>query len=181
MKNSAKVFTFVLPNGAAAANSVVFTKLKQMRLTARERGFFVAPIPKVFAVPDDPHREAFFIWRNAMNVRFSQIVAARKVAEANIQAEFYMLCRKHGVQVLLEVAHENCRFDAVVFVDDKAFLIVEVKNFSPRCSARGLKKTGRQWNKYSRYGLPIIEILNSRQIMPKFQEVLRLISSLEKI
>lgn len=107
-----------------------------------------------------------------MNLSYTHIIRYGKVPEANIQAEFYRLCRQNDVKILLEVKYQNCRFDAVVFNNDKPFAIVEIKNYGKKCTERGLKRTGRQWLKYSSYGIPVIEVLNSRQIVPKFNELL---------
>ena len=114
-----------------------------------------------------------------MNLSYSHIIKYGKVAEANIQAEFYRLCRQNDVKILLEVKYHDCRFDAVIFYEDKPFAIIEVKNYGKRCSIRGLKRTGRQWLKYSRYEIPVIEVLNSRQIVPKFNELLIMIQNAE--
>jgi hypothetical protein len=107
-----------------------------------------------------------------MQISYSKIISSRRVPEANIQAEFYLLCRQHGIPVLLEVTHEDCRFDALIFKDDKPFAIVEIKNYGSRCSVRGLKKDGRQWKKYSKYGVQVIQVLNSRQIVPRFNQMM---------
>lgn len=112
-----------------------------------------------------------------MNITYSGVINSGRVPEANIQAEFYMLCRRHGIQALLEVKYENCRFDVLVFNNDRPFAIVEVKNYSNRTSIRGLKKNGRQYKKYTSYNIPLIEVLNSKQIIPKFQHLLTLIQN----
>lgn len=110
-----------------------------------------------------------------MNIRYSEIIRKKAYAEANIQAEFYKLCRDSKIQILLEVKYEDCRFDAVVFLEDVPVAIVEVKNFSYATSMRGLNKTGRQFKKYSRYGMPVIALLNSKQIIPRFNQLLEII------
>ena len=109
-----------------------------------------------------------------MDISYRGIINSAKVPEANIQAEFYMLCRKHNIPVLLEIKYKNCRFDAVVFKNDKPIAIVEVKNYSIKTSTRGLKKTSRQWIKYNSFGLPVIELLNSKMIFNAFDEVVRI-------
>mgnify|MGYP003437501825 CR=1 FL=1 len=106
-----------------------------------------------------------------MNLSYTHITKYGKVPEANIQAEFYRLCRQNGIPVLLEVTYDHCRFDILVFRNDRPFAIVEVKNFGTKGSMRGLKKTGRQYTKYKKFGIPIIELLNSRQIFTRFNEL----------
>lgn len=115
-----------------------------------------------------------------MNLSYSHIIKYGKVPEANIQAEFYRLCRLHNVPVLLEITYQGCRFDALVFRNDRPFVIVEVKNFGTKGSMRGLKKTGRQYTKYKAHGIPIIELLNSRQIVTRFNEVLLMLQNADK-
>ena len=110
-----------------------------------------------------------------MNLSYSKIINGGRVPEANIQAEFYMLCRKHGIKVLLEVKYENCRFDAVVFKDDKPFAIIEVKNYASRRCVIGLSKKGRQMQKYMKYDIPIIGVLSARHIISSFDRLLLLL------
>lgn len=109
-----------------------------------------------------------------MNIRYSELINGR-VPEANIQAEFYRLCRKHNIPILLEVSFEDCRFDAVIFQDDIPFAIIEVKNYSKKRSAIGLTKKGRQMKKYMRFGLPIIGVMSQKEIVPSFQRLLFLL------
>ena len=94
--------------------------------------------------------------------------------EANIQAEFYLLCRKYGIPILLEVKYQDCRFDAVIFKDDKPFAIIEVKNYSKQRQAKGLFAGGRQMRKYMKHGLPIIGVLSPGHIIPSFNRLLSL-------
>jgi hypothetical protein len=111
-----------------------------------------------------------------MQITYDSIIKSGKVPEANIQAEFYMLCRKNGIQILLEVRYMDCRFDALVFNQGRPFAIIEIKNYGKKCSVRGLPKNGRQWNKYSRFGIPLIEVLNSSQIIPKFNALVEMLN-----
>lgn len=111
-----------------------------------------------------------------MNVSYSGIIRNGRVPEANIQAEFYMLCRKNGIQILLEVKYQNCRFDALVFKNDIPFAIIEVKNYSKKRSIKGLTSNGRQMQKYMKYNLPIIGVLSSKHIFSSFDKLLKLIN-----
>ena len=109
-----------------------------------------------------------------MDLLYSDFIKKR-VPEANIQAEFYRLCRANDIRVLLEVKYENCRFDALIFKDDRPFAIIEVKNYSHRKSTIGLTTKGRQMKKYMKYGLPIIGVLSSKHIHASFERLLLLI------
>ena len=112
--------------------------------------------------------------RRVMNISYSGIIKSGRVPEANIQAEFYLLCRKHKIPVLLEVKYMNCRFDAVIFCNDRPCAIVEVKNFTEKTAKRGLKKNGRQYRNYTKFGIPLIQLLNSKQILKAFDDVLEI-------
>lgn len=96
---------------------------------------------------------------------YSKILAIKsRIPEANIQAEFYRRCWAKGVKVLLEIKHERSRFDAVVFCEDAAVAIVEVKNYSNKRISAGYKngeytpKQTKQFAKYNDYGVPVIVI-----------------------
>ena len=110
-----------------------------------------------------------------MNFTFTGIIS-KGVPEANIQAEFYKLCRDAKIQVLLEITYKNCRFDAIVFRENKPFAIIEVKNYCLRRSRKGLNLNGRQMKKYKEFGLPIVGILNSKQIVPAFEKIVELLN-----
>lgn len=114
-----------------------------------------------------------------MNLRYSHIILDR-VPEANIQAEFYRICRKYGIAILLEIKYEDCRFDAIIFRNDTPFAIVEVKNRSERSAEKGLNKRGRQMKKYTRFGLPIIAVLSSKHILPSVEKVLMLLQKADE-
>ncbi len=112
-----------------------------------------------------------------LNVNYRQIVESRKIPEANIQAEFYMLCRKYKIQILLEVKYQDCRFDAVVFTDDRPFAIIEFKNRWRWDNLKPINEDTRQMKKYRRYGLPIIQVLSARQIIKSFNQLLQMIDA----
>lgn len=107
-----------------------------------------------------------------MNLKYSELIN-RRVPEANIQAEFYMLCRRHDIRVLLEVKYENCRFDCLVFLANEPFAIVEVKNYMKRVVLNG--KTN-QVRKYSKYGLPVIGVVSPKHIYSAFNDLLGLLN-----
>jgi len=110
-----------------------------------------------------------------LDFTYKGIILSGRVPEANIQAEFYRLCRKYGIEVLLEITHKGCRFDAVVFLDNRPFAIVEVKNYTERRASMGLSTKGRQLRKYSQFGLPVIGVLNSRQVTTSIDRILKMI------
>lgn len=116
-----------------------------------------------------------------MNISYSGIIKKRRVPEANVQAEFYMACRKRGIPVLLEITYERCRFDALVFHNDKPVAIVEVKNYAKGALKRGLKPNSRQVRKYSKYGIPIIPVLATSHIMPAINSIAQIIESQNEV
>lgn len=109
-----------------------------------------------------------------MNLKYSELIGGR-VPEANIQAEFYRICRKHNIPILLEISFEDCRFDALIFQNDIPFAIIEMKNYSKKRAAVGLTKKGRQMKKYMRFGLPIIGVMSQKDIIPSFERLLILL------
>jgi len=86
------------------------------------------------------------------NAKPSQIKYPRKTPEAEIQALIFGLLFHKGHDAHLEVCEAACRFDVVVFDDDKkAVIIVETKR------SRELV----DWEQLSRYrktGVPVISI-----------------------
>lgn len=124
--------------------------------------------------PAAPPEQGLFVF-TPMNILYTQIIKKR-VPEANIQAEFYLLCRRHGIRILLEVKYENCRFDALVFNGERPFAIIEVKSRGPKRAIYGLNQNGRQMQKYSRYGLPIIGVVSPRHIISAFNKLLTLLN-----
>ena len=86
-----------------------------------------------------------------------------KLTEAQIGAEFYHQCKLLNIGVYMEHVHENCRFDAVLIKNNKIILIVEFKNRSLG-KELWINKEGRQFRKYSKYGVDIMYITNFSQI-----------------
>jgi hypothetical protein len=96
---------------------------------------------------------------NNKNIEIGDI----KANEAQIGAEFYYQCKLLKLGIYMEFIHENCRFDAVLVRNNKIILIVEFKNNSPD-NEFWINKQGRQFRKYSKYGVDILYITNYSQI-----------------
>lgn len=79
-------------------------------------------------------------------------------SEFEIQAELFFALKNEGFSVRGEVSAKNesgkSIFDLVVFVDDQAEIIIEVKN-SPHLALVNGKRT-KQAKKYNSYGLAVI-------------------------
>ena len=81
-------------------------------------------------------------------------IVLNKLPEANIQAEFYHQCRLQKIKCILEYKVENCRFDALVYDENRNVkCIVEFKSYKTR---KKPKTNTNQINKYKKFGLPII-------------------------
>jgi len=84
-----------------------------------------------------------------------------RIAEANIQAEFYHQCKVRGIECYLEYKHEQSRFDAIITEEEYIRFIVEFKSY--KTNKKGKTKT-RQLDKYRQYGLPVFLITRMEQI-----------------
>lgn len=91
-----------------------------------------------------------------------KIVWKNRLPEANIQAEFYMRCKLAGIPILLEYKVKGARFDAVILDNDTITHIIEFKSMTPSGIARRLAspKKLKQIEKYERFGLPVILVVN---------------------
>ena len=94
-----------------------------------------------------------------------------RTSEFEIQAELFRGLKQSGYDVRGEVKvpcnRETCtkgaRFDLVVFKDKQAAVLIEVKS---RLTSRGHKPImqTKQYQRYIRFGLPVIYCTNLRQI-----------------
>jgi hypothetical protein len=83
-----------------------------------------------------------------------KLIIKNKVSESNIQAEFFCKCREVGLNCYLEYTYENCRFDAVLYDDEKnIYCIVEFKSYK---TDKAEKLNTKQLCRYKKYNLPII-------------------------
>lgn len=83
-----------------------------------------------------------------------------RIAEANIQAEVYHQLKLLNIPCYLEYKVDNCRFDIVLLSKDlkNIIAIIEIKSHSEKRvnSKKGILKTGKQYQKYNQYGLPLL-------------------------
>lgn len=77
-----------------------------------------------------------------------------KISEATIQGELYHKLRKEGITCYLEYKYEDCRFDCVIIVGSKVYMIIECKSYK-RDSKKPITNT-KQYKKYSKYGIPVL-------------------------
>jgi len=122
-----------------------------------------------------------------MDLLFSDFKSGkRRVSEANIQAELYLLCRNNGISILLEVTFESCRFDALIFHENKAVAIVEIKSYGRARMKKDPINGGffhgnkRQKVKYLKHGLPLFVIPSKERIFPVFEEIVNFIHNYAK-
>ena len=84
-----------------------------------------------------------------------------RIAEANIQAEFYHQCQLNGIECYLEYKHEHSRFDAVIIMNEEIRFIVEFKSY--KTDKKGKTNT-KQLDKYRQYEIPLFLITRMNQI-----------------
>jgi hypothetical protein len=84
-----------------------------------------------------------------------------RINSANVQAELYRRLRARDINCRLEYTYQNCRFDLVVIVDGYIVALTECKNTKTKLFPN---KNGRQYKKYSLFGLPLLYCLNMDEI-----------------
>jgi dephospho-CoA kinase len=86
-----------------------------------------------------------------------------RITEANIQAEIYRRLYIENIPCYLEYKHEHSKFDIVILNQSKTTIIaiIEIKSKIKNINIISCKK---QFDKYSRYGLPLIYCNNCSQI-----------------
>ena len=86
--------------------------------------------------------------------------------EVEIQSDLYRDLRAAGIDIRLEVAQpksSHARFDAVIFIDEKAVCIIECKsNLIHELGSQDRKRLNTQVEKYKQiFGLPVLVCGNS--------------------
>ena len=98
-----------------------------------------------------------------------------RISEVSIQAEFFHQCRVANIPCYLGYKYEHSVFDAVIY--DKPtreiYCLVEVKSYSKKDKEVYI---GKQFAKYSRYGLPIFYIVRMEDIHPTINKIKELTS-----
>ena len=96
-----------------------------------------------------------------------------RIAEANIQAEFYHQCKLNGIECYLEYKHEHSRFDAVIIQNDEIEFIIEFKSYK---TDKAAKLNTKQLDKYRKYGVQIFVITRMETVylfVNQIQAILR--------
>ena len=94
----------------------------------------------------------------------------KRIPEANIQAEFYRQCKNNGINVCLEYRFSGCRFDAVVYDQNKFIhFIVEVKSYTdpnkkPNWNTKQIKK-------YKQFRTPVLLIVRMEGIKEAIEHI----------
>jgi ubiquinone/menaquinone biosynthesis C-methylase UbiE len=88
----------------------------------------------------------------------------RKVSEANVQAEFYRVCKEAGITCFLEYLSSwngtpGCRFDCVIVQNGLIKAIIEVKS-------RKRVKEPKKMKKYRIFGVPVLLVEGYESIAP---------------
>jgi len=114
-----------------------------------------------------------------------KLIRGSKVSEANIQAEFYLACKRHNLNCYLEYSvicttkvirkrQRKCRFDAVVYdKEDNIFAIIEIKSYHTH---RPGNRASKQLYHYEQYGVPVFLITRAEQIEATIKSILLLVS-----
>lgn len=91
-----------------------------------------------------------------------KLIIKRRISEANIQAEFYCRCKENNLNCYLEYKIDNCRFDCVIYDENKnIYAIVEIKSYTRDKEPNWNTK---QMRKYRQFNLPIYLITKIDQI-----------------
>ena len=104
----------------------------------------------------------------------------QRISSANVQAEFYHMCRNADINIRLEYRADHCRFDLVVYNDNYDILaIIEAKNKSTKNAQ--INKSGRQYKKYNSFGVPVVYLMNFADLEKKFNFVKKLFYENKKV
>ena len=103
-------------------------------------------------------------------------------SEANIQAEFYHICKLHGIPCFLQyLSRWNDRkkpgshFDAIIHSKTEILCIIEFKKRKKSKKQRKIWFKGRQYTKYSKYNLPIYLVTCTDEILPIIRKIRKLL------
>jgi type I site-specific restriction endonuclease len=102
-----------------------------------------------------------------------KLIIKNRITESNIQAEFYFSCKMNNINCYLEYKINQCRFDAVIYNNEKEILaIIEVKSYTTN---KEPKRNTKQIKKYSEFALPIFMISRLDQIESIINEIKKLL------
>ena len=103
-----------------------------------------------------------------------------RISEANIQAEIYHRLKVCGIPCYLEYKVDKCRFDIVILKEHEEvteiIAIVEVKS-KLGDNINKINYNGRQFKKYSSYGLPLLYCTNMSCVYKTVGKILRIYNS----
>ena len=92
----------------------------------------------------------------------------KRLAEANVTAEFYHQCRLRNIECYLEYVINRCVFDAVIVKNGNIVCCVEVKNY---VRSQFLNTDTWQIFKYLKVGLPLFWVVNMSQVPIVLDEI----------
>ncbi len=100
-------------------------------------------------------------------------VEARKVPQANIQAELFYCLRERNIFCVLDYrADKGVKFDVAVIHGDDVVCIVEVKSRVRERVSHKLAKVER----CERYGIPVLLCVNFNNVKDTIEEIERIIN-----
>lgn len=96
-----------------------------------------------------------------------------RIAEANIQAEFYRKCVENNLCCYLEYKFEKSRFDAVLYHKNtlEIYAIIEIKSYALN---KNPNLNTKQLFKYRQYNIPVYVIGRLEAIDSVINKILQL-------
>lgn len=101
-----------------------------------------------------------------------RFVKPRFPSATTVQCEVYRQLTNLGIRVEAEYKCNGSRFDLIVIRDGKIVAIIETKK---RYVKPGPPREGRQFKKYSTYGVPLLYTIGLEQVADTIKEVEKLL------
>lgn len=106
-----------------------------------------------------------------------KFIAPKFESATTVQCEVYRQLANLGIQTEAEYKTSGCRFDLVVIQDGKVVAIIETKKAYVK---PGPPREGRQFKKYSSFGIPLIYTLGLGQVPDTIEQVKKIINYIDK-